>query len=132
MMHVEDCIVSGKAVSRISCVNSYSFGRKSTMRRALDIDAGGPLSAIQINGSINSGKSTVGRSLAALPSTARFIDGDDHDAAATLPGIDKWAVAIARSERHIEIANSWYLVVAYPINHGDFDRLLAACNRRSA
>ena len=102
------------------------------MNSALDIDGGKALSVIQINGPINSGKSTVGRALAIMLPDAKFIDGDDHDATATLPGPEKWAVAIARIECHIETADCRYLVVAYPINHGEFKRLLAACQRRSA
>ena len=102
------------------------------MNSTLDLDGGKALSVIPINGPINSGKSTVGRALAIMLPDAKFIDGDDHDATATLPGPEKWAVAIARIECHIETADCRYLVVAYPINHGEFKRLLAACQRRSA
>ncbi|MGC2961337.1 shikimate kinase [Paraburkholderia graminis] len=102
------------------------------MNTALDMEGRKALCVVQINGPINSGKSTVGRSLAAMLPDARFIDGDDHGAAATLARSEQWAIAIARIECEIETADYRYLVVTYPINHSEFERLLAACGRRSA
>ena len=102
------------------------------MNTAPDLEDGRALSVIHINGPINSGKSTVAHALALMLPNARFIDGDDHDAVAMHPGTNKWAAAIARIERQIEIADCRYLVVTYPIDDEEFEQLLATCKRRSA
>jgi hypothetical protein len=92
----------------------------------------GPLIVIQINGPINSGKSTVGRALANILPDANFIDGDDHGVSEDVPAAIEWAMALTRIERHIEDANCSYLVVAYPIDHASFEQLRSACERRAA
>lgn len=96
------------------------------------LDSGKALSVLAINGPINSGKSTLGRSLAEMLPDARFIDGDEHDLSAMPPGPQKWAAAIAHIEHQVEAAEGSYLVVAYPLNCGDFERLRAVCQKRAA
>ncbi|WP_231570428.1 shikimate kinase [Achromobacter sp. RTa] len=90
------------------------------------------LNVIHLNGPINSGKSTVGAALAALLPAARFIDGDDHDAPSHLPYTEQWELALARITRLIGAARDSYLVVAYPLDQEGYERILAACERRSA
>jgi len=102
------------------------------MDTSLDVDGSKVLSVIQINGPINSGKSTVGRSLAVMLADARFIDGDDHDAAVISPGLEKWTIAMARIVCQIETASCRYLVVAYPIDYDQFEQILATCTKRAA
>jgi cytidylate kinase len=91
-----------------------------------------PLTVVHINGSINSGKSTVGRVLAQTLADARFIDGDDHAAPEHLPLPVQWAFALTRIEEHIAAASFRYLVVAYPLEQADFERIDAACRKRRA
>ncbi|MGL4960297.1 MAG: hypothetical protein ACRC67_03615 [Inquilinus sp.] len=86
---------------------------------------------ICINGPINSGKSTVGRRLAALLPGAAFVEGDDHGAPDDI-GLDATiAAALARIEALIAAATG-DLVIAYPLRPQDHARLAAAAGRRGA
>lgn len=84
---------------------------------------------ICINGSINSGRSTVGRALAARLGV-RFIEGDDHDAH-ELPFEEMIVAAVERLARVIEAADE-RLVVAYPLRDQDFAVLDEAARKRGA
>jgi hypothetical protein len=90
------------------------------------------LTVVHINGSINSGKSTVGRVLAQTLADTRFIDGDDHAAPEHLPLPAQWAIALTRIEEHIAAASCRYLVVAYPLEQADFEQIDTACKKRLA
>ncbi len=87
---------------------------------------------IHLNGPINSGKSTVGAALAALLPGARFIEGDDHGAPSHLPCTEQWALALDRITDLIASATEPCLVIAYPLEQDSYERILAACARRSA
>ncbi|AJC21001.1 hypothetical protein [Pandoraea pulmonicola] len=84
-----------------------------------------------LNGPINSGKSTVGRHLAALLPGATFVEGDDHDAqdAPDLP--TRVTAALLRIETLIARAGG-DLVIAYPLRDIDHARVLAAAKKRGA
>jgi hypothetical protein len=86
---------------------------------------------ICINGPINSGKSTVGRRLAALLPGAAFVEGDDHGAPDEADLDTVIAVALARIEGQIASAGG-DLVIAYPLRRQDHARLAAAAGRRGA
>jgi hypothetical protein len=86
---------------------------------------------ICINGPINSGKSTVGRRLAALLPGAAFVEGDDHGAPDDADLDTVIAAAMARIEALIASA-AGDLVIAYPLRPQDHDRLAAAAGRRGA
>ncbi len=74
----------------------------------------------------------MGAALAALLPGARFIEGDDHDAPSHLPQTEQWAQAVTRLTDLIASAREPYLVIAYPLEQDSYERILAACARRSA
>lgn len=83
---------------------------------------------ICINGSINSGKSTIARLLAARLPDARFVEGDDHDGH-ELPfehmiahAVDRLATVVADADRT--------LVIAYPLREQDHAILSRAAASR--
>jgi len=85
-----------------------------------------------INGSINSGKSTVARALAARLEKARFLEGDDHDGH-HLPFDEMVSTAIERLAREIRRdAVHERLVMAYPLRDEDFAALDKAARERGA
>jgi len=87
---------------------------------------------ICINGSINSGKSTVARALAARLGNARFVEGDDHDGH-ELPFEDMISAALERLAREVRSdAGHDFLVIAYPLREADFLLLEAAAVGRGA
>jgi len=87
---------------------------------------------ICINGSINSGKSTVARALAARLENARFVEGDDHDGH-TLPFEDMISAALERLVREVRSDGGHdFLVIAYPLRGSDFLLLEAAAVGRGA
>jgi len=86
---------------------------------------------ICINGPINSGKSTVGRRLAALLPGAAFVEGDDHGAPDDADLDTVIVAALARIEALIASA-AGDLVIAYPLRPQDHARLAAAAGLRGA
>jgi hypothetical protein len=90
------------------------------------------LTVVHINGPINSGKSTLGRALAASLPEASFIDGDDHDAPDDAPLDVRIEAALRRIEAEIATKQGRYLVVAYPLDDVDYERLKAATDRYGA
>ncbi|WP_210335182.1 hypothetical protein [Microvirga sp.] len=90
------------------------------------------LTVIHINGPINSGKSTLGRALTDSLPRASFIDGDDHEAPDDAPLNVRIEAALRRIEREIATRQGRYLVVAYPLDDADHERLKAATDRRRA
>jgi hypothetical protein len=87
---------------------------------------------ICLNGSINSGKTTIGRALAAALPDAAFIDGDDHDAPDNVEFDVMLDIALSRLEREIAGARVAHLVIAYPLRNEDHARLAAAAAARGA
>jgi len=87
---------------------------------------------IVLNGSINSGKTTTGRALAALLPGARFIDGDDHGIPDSVPFQQMIDRAVLWIADQIIAATDPVLVIAYPMRDSDFARLQAACAARHA
>jgi hypothetical protein len=85
---------------------------------------------IHVNGPINSGKSSVGRALARLLPDARFIDGDDHGAPEGAPLPARIAAALRRIEACIAQTDAACLVVAYPLDQANYERLKAASEQR--
>lgn len=87
---------------------------------------------ICLNGSINSGKTTIGRALAAALPDAAFIDGDDHGAPDNVEFDVMLDIALSRLEREIAGARVAHLVIAYPLRDEDHARLAAAAAARGA
>jgi hypothetical protein len=83
---------------------------------------------ICINGSINSGKSTIAQLLATRLPDARFVEGDDHDGH-DLPFDQMIAHAVRRLAAEISEANET-LVVAYPLREEDYTVLRDAAAGR--
>jgi hypothetical protein len=90
------------------------------------------LTVVHINGPINSGKSTLGRALADSLPEAAFIDGDDHDAPDDAPLDVRIAAALRCIETEIATGQGRYLVVAYPLDDVDYERLKAASDKRGS
>jgi hypothetical protein len=90
------------------------------------------LTVIHINGSINSGKSTLGRALADSLPEASFVDGDDHDAPDDAPLSVRIEAALRRIETEIATGKGRYLVVAYPLDGADHERLKVTSDKREA
>jgi hypothetical protein len=87
---------------------------------------------IILNGSVNSGKTTIGRALAAILPGAEFIDGDDHGISRSVPFLEMIDRAIQWLVDQVATATVSYLVVAYPLRDSDFALLQAACAARNA
>lgn len=87
---------------------------------------------VVLNGSINSGKTTTGRALAAMLPGARFIDGDDHGISRSVPFQQMIDRAILWVADQIAAATEPCLVIAYPLRDSDFALLQAACAARNA
>ena len=83
---------------------------------------------ICINGSINSGKSTIARQLAEHLPGARFVEGDDHDGH-ELPFEQMIAYAVQRLAAIIAETRET-LVIAYPLRETDFAILRDVASRR--
>ena len=85
---------------------------------------------VWLNGTVGSGKSTVGAALADLLPVSRFLDGDDVAGPSHLPNHVRWAMAIdALLAVVLRSGRSGWLVVAYPLDAADFRRLRATCAR---
>lgn len=87
------------------------------------------MTVIWLNGRIGSGKSALGRALAALLPQARFVDGDDHAGPAHLPNCVRWHMALEALLRLARCRRSLRLVIAYPLEAQGFRRLRAVCGR---
>lgn len=87
---------------------------------------------IHLNGPINSGKSTLGRALAALIPGAAFIEGDDHGAPDDAPLPRRIATALDRIAALIAQSAADVLVVAYPLDEPACRRLRTAAAARGA
>ncbi|MDB5589143.1 MAG: hypothetical protein JWP26_4113 [Devosia sp.] len=87
---------------------------------------------VVLNGSINSGKTTTGRALAALLPGARFIDGDDHGIPESVPFQQMIDRAVLWVADQITAATEPVLVIAYPMRDSDFAMLQSACATRHA
>ena len=90
------------------------------------------MQVVVLNGSVNSGKTTTGRTLAAILPGAEFIDGDDHGISRSVPFLDMIERAILWLVDQIATATAPCLVVAYPLRDSDFALLQAVCAARSA
>jgi len=90
------------------------------------------MQVIVLNGSVNSGKTTTGRALAAILPGAQFIDGDDHGISRSVPFLDMIERSILWLVDQIATATAPCLVIAYPLRDSDFARLQAACAARNA
>lgn len=86
------------------------------------------MSVVWLNGTVGSGKSTVGAALAKLLPAARFLDGDDLAGPRHLPNSVRWAMALnALLAAVIRPGYFRWLVVAYPLDSSGFLRLRTAC-----
>ena len=90
------------------------------------------MQVVVLNGSVNSGKTTTGRTLAAILPGAEFIDGDDHGISRSVPFLDMIERAILWLVDQIATATAPYLVIAYPLRDSDFALLQTACAARNA
>ena len=98
-------------------IPSATFGARRTV------------TVIWLNCTIGSGKTAVGRALAALLPQAEFVDGDDHAGPAHLPNRDRWHMALEALLRLARCRRSRRLVIAYPLEAREFRRLRAVCGR---
>jgi hypothetical protein len=86
------------------------------------------MSVIWLNGTVGSGKTTVGMALAGLLPASRFLDGDDLAGPSYLPNPIRWAMALdALLAVVVRPGRFRWLVVAYPLDGIEFLRLRAAC-----
>ena len=85
------------------------------------------MTVIWLNGTIGSGKTAVGRAVAALLPQARFVDGDDLAGPSGLPNRQRWRMAVDALLRLVRCRWPARLVVAYPLAAADARRLRAAC-----
>jgi hypothetical protein len=90
------------------------------------------MQVIVLNGSVNSGKTTTGRALAAILPGAVFIDGDDHGIPNSAPFAEMIDRAILWLVDQIATATMPCLVIAYPLRDSDFALLQQACAARAA
>lgn len=89
---------------------------------------------VWLNGTIGSGKSTVGAALGKLLPNARFLDGDDLAGPEDLPYQIRWRMAVDAAILEVKRGGgSAALVIAYPLSVCDFRRVraVAAGARRS-
>lgn len=90
------------------------------------------MQVIVLNGSVNSGKTTTGRALAAILPGAQFIDGDDHGISRSVPFLEMIDRAILWLVGQVATATAPWLVIAYPLRDSDFALLQIACAARDA
>ncbi len=81
---------------------------------------------IWLNGTVGSGKSAVGRALAARLPGAVFLDGDDLAGPSGLPNRERWAMALA-ALLQVVAQRRRRLVIAYPLDRAGYARLRARC-----
>lgn len=87
---------------------------------------------ICINGTINSGKSTVGLAVAQMLARAEFIEGDAHGAPEDIELDAMIDFAVERLARLIEASDKEVAVIAYPLRGQDVARLRVAAAKRQA
>ncbi|MCZ4344572.1 shikimate kinase [Devosia neptuniae] len=87
---------------------------------------------VVLNGPINAGKTTTGKALAAIVPRAAFFDGDDHDAPDDAPLVARIEASMRRLEHLIATADGAVLVLATPLRHNDYQRLLRVSATRHA
>ncbi|WP_235913963.1 DUF2062 domain-containing protein [Teichococcus coralli] len=87
---------------------------------------------LHLSGPVNSGKSSIGRALAALLPGAAFIEGDEHGLPGNLPRERRWAGALQRIAAAIATSQAPWLVVAYPLDEAGYRCLCSACAARGA
>ncbi len=86
------------------------------------------MSVVWLNGTVGSGKSTVGAALAGLLPSSRFLDGDDLAGPRHMPDPARWEMAlVALLGVVIRPGRCRWLVIAYPLDATGFLRLRAAC-----
>ena len=86
------------------------------------------MSVVWLNGTVGSGKSTVGAALASLLPASRFLDGDDLAGPHHMPNPVRWGMALdALLAVVIRPGRCRWLVIAYPLDATGFLRLRAAC-----
>ncbi|MFC4170345.1 DUF2062 domain-containing protein [Teichococcus aestuarii] len=126
----EETVAGGVVLAGVAGLLGWLLARRALVPGAAAPEA--PLRVIHLNGAINSGKSSVGRALAALIPGAGFIEGDEHGLPAELPPEQRWAGALGRILRRIRESNAPCLVSAYPLDEAGYRRLRTACVARGA
>jgi energy-coupling factor transporter ATP-binding protein EcfA2 len=85
---------------------------------------------VWLNGTVGSGKSTVGTALAGLLPASMFLDGDDLAGPSHLPNPVRWGMALdALLAAVIRPGRFRCLIVAYPLDSSGFLQLRAACGK---
>jgi hypothetical protein len=88
------------------------------------------MSVIWLNGTVGSGKTSVGKVLVKLLAGARFMDGDDCAGPEHLPNFMRWRAAVnALLQAVVRPGRYSTLVIAYPLDFLSFRRLEATCRR---
>ena len=83
-----------------------------------------------LNGTVGSGKSTIGAALAGLLPKARFLAGDDLAGPGYLPTVALWSVALDALLMAVARSGGFRcLVVAYSLDAAGYRRLRAACSK---
>ena len=83
---------------------------------------------VWLNGTVGSGKSTVGAALASLLPASRFLDGDDVAGPSLPPDRVRWGMALdALLAAVLGRGRLLWLILAYPLDAADLRRLRAAC-----
>jgi len=127
----EETLVGGILLALLVGGLSWYLAHRSLRRREAKFTLHEPV-VLYLNGPINSGKSSIGRALAALLPGAVFLEGDDHGLPASLPREKRWAGALQRIATAIATSKAHWLVVAYPLDEAAYRTLCAACAARGA
>ena len=83
---------------------------------------------IWLNSTVGAGKTSIGQALSHILPGAVFMDGDDHAGPSSLPNTVRWRMAIDALLR-AAARRSRTLVVAYPLDRLEYQRLKAVCRR---
>jgi hypothetical protein len=87
---------------------------------------------IILNGSVNAGKTTTGKALAAILPGAQFIDGDDHGVSRSVPFQQMTDLSLDWLIDQIADAEAHTLVIARPLRDTDYARLQPVVIARGA
>jgi hypothetical protein len=88
------------------------------------------VSVIWLNGTVGSGKSTVGRALADIMPRAVFRDGDDYAGPEHFPSRVRWRMALDALLRVVAWPGRFrVIVIAYPLESSGYARLRAISGR---